>query len=381
MKKSVQILIIAFIGVVTVSTAKAQTYDPLAVQRINDLIANNGLQATPNAPETWDFAEWNDENPKKIIKLLLDAQYMKGDATFAGLTTLQTLCCCYGYLTKLDVINCPQLQILTCADNYLTEFNLTNCNQLQRIYCFKNNLSKLDITNCNKLDDLGCYSNNLTELDVKNCTQLQTLDCSDNNLTEFDVSNCTQLQTLGCSKNRLSKLDLTGLDKLVSFGGNYQSPHPLTLYKNESEEYACAILLNNPTFESSAISYSDGVLKSTDTTVLYTPFTVQTNKEGFKLSGEVKFDYSDDVGIGSIDDAQLMVYPNPATGELIVTRSESQVTSIEIYDVNGRKQKAENKKRKAEGKMIIDISHLPTGIYLIKIITEQGEINKKIVKQ
>ena len=48
MKTAVQILVIVFIGVVTMNKAKAQTSDPLTVQSINDLIANNGLQATPN---------------------------------------------------------------------------------------------------------------------------------------------------------------------------------------------------------------------------------------------------------------------------------------------------------------------------------------------
>ena len=339
MKKSVQILIIAFIGVVTVNTAKAQTYDPLAVQRINDLIANNGLQATPNAPETWAFAEWNNENPKKIINLNLGDKYMEGSASFAGLTTLQTLNCNWGYLTKLDVTNCTQLKTLQCRDNRLTTIDITNCKQLQRIECYQNHLTKLDVTNC------------------------------------------TQLQTLWCSVNRLIELDLTGRDKLTEFDGNHQFPPALTLYKNEAEEYTCVILLNNPTFESSAISYSDGVLKSTDTTVLYTPFTVQTNKEGFELSGTMSFIYSDEVGIDSIDDAKLTVYPNPATGELIVTGYELQVTNIEIFDVNGKRQKAESRRQKAEGEMVIDISHLPIGIYFVKVITEQGEVVKKIVKQ
>ena len=338
MKKVTQILMIAFIGVVTVSTAKAQIYDPLAVQRINDLIVNNGLQATPNAPETWEFAEWNDENPKKVINLNLGAKYMKGDASFVGLTTLQRLSCSFNYLTKLDITNCPQLKILSCMDNYLTEIILTNYEQLEIIIFSKNKLSEFDLTNCDKLYRLECYGNNLTELDV------------------------------------------TGLNNLTDFQGWGQYPPALTLYKNESEGYTSEISLNYPSFGNNAITYSDGVLKSTDSTVFNSEFTVQTiGNSNFKLSGTMNFNYSDDVGIDIIDDAQLTVYPNPNTGELVVTSYGLQVTNVEIYDISGKKQKAESRKEKAE--IIIDISSLPVGIYLVKVITEQGEIVKKIVKQ
>jgi len=50
------------------------------------------------------------------------------------------------------------------------------------------------------------------------------------------------------------------------------------------------------------------------------------------------------------------------------------------YDI-GRKQKAESRKQKTEDEIVIDISHLPAGVYFVKVATEQGEITKKIVKQ
>ena len=93
MKTQLLILIFALMGVMTSKSAQAQTYDPLAVQRINDLIANNGLQATPNAPETWGFAHWNNETPKKIVGINLSFKNMIGDASFEGLTNLWSLSC------------------------------------------------------------------------------------------------------------------------------------------------------------------------------------------------------------------------------------------------------------------------------------------------
>jgi Leucine-rich repeat (LRR) protein len=261
MNRILKILIFALMGVTFMNCCKEPpeppkpldpAYDPLAVKRINDLIANNGLKATPDAPETWTFATWNDETPKQLIELELIKTYgyMKGEASFAGLNTLQKLNCSNGYLTKIDLTNCTQLQGLFFNENHLTEIDLTSCTKLRKLACTQNRLTKLNVTNC------------------------------------------LQLQLLFLDVNCLIELDLTGLNNLTDFYGYEQHPPAITLYQNEADEYICNISLNNPTFENSAISYSDGILKSTDSNVLYTYFTVQTNKEGFELSGGIKFSYS-----------------------------------------------------------------------------------------
>jgi hypothetical protein len=323
MKKQIIILIFALIGAAATHTTQAETYDPLAVQRINDLIANNNLYATPNAPETWEgFATWNDETPKKIVELELESYclYMPcgnhtGSASFAGLTTLQRL---------------------------------------------------------------GLERNRLTKIDVTNCTQLQTLNCEGNRyLSELDLTGCIELQSLNCADNALLNLDLAKLDKLTEFNGSWQNVD-LTLFKNEAGEYTLSIFLNDPAFENSAISYSDGILKSTDKTVRGTYFSVQTNKKGFELTGSMWLSYSDEVGIDSPESMQLKIYPNPTTGELKVESGELKVEHIDIYDVKGRKQLSTfNFQLSTE----IDISHLPAGVYVVKVMTEQGGITKKIIKR
>jgi len=338
MKKVTQILIIVFIGVVTVSTAKAQTYDPLAVQRINDLIAKNGLDAKPDEPETWTFVEWNNESPKQIIELQISRKNLKGSASFAELTTLQ---------------------LLVCTNNYLTELDLTNCMQLR---------------------DLGCYTNNLSELDLTSCKQLKILACGANQLAKLDITSCKQLEYLHCARNMLAELDLTGLDKLLwyEFEGEGQNVS-LILCKNETGEYANTISLNNPTFENSAISYSDGILKSKDKSVISTSFIAQTNKNLFELSGTMNFIYSD-VGINEIDNSKLKVYPNPNTGELVIENGKLKIENITIVDMEGKTVLFSTVSPMFQ-KHTLDISHLQVGIYFVKFFTEEGNIVKKIVKQ
>jgi hypothetical protein len=75
------------------------------------------------------------------------------------------------------------------------------------------------------------------------------------------------------------------------------------------------------------------------------------------------------------------IFPNPTTGEFsiqVAGWTSGQVNNVEIYDVYGRKQKAEGRKEKEEWRT--DIAHLSAGIYFVKITTKKGIITKKVIK-
>jgi hypothetical protein len=80
-----------------------------------------------------------------------------------------------------------------------------------------------------------------------------------------------------------------------------------------------------------------------------------------------------------IADAQhatfLQVYPNPTTGELKMENGELKIENVEIYNVMGKKQSLN-----LSTPQFLNISHLPTGIYFLKIETEQGSVVKKVIK-
>jgi hypothetical protein len=74
------------------------------------------------------------------------------------------------------------------------------------------------------------------------------------------------------------------------------------------------------------------------------------------------------------------IFPNPTTGELTINNEQLTINNIEIFDVYGRSvSKPETRNPKPE--TVLDISHLPSGIYFIKIETEKGTVTKKIIKQ
>jgi subtilase-type serine protease len=102
-----------------------------------------------------------------------------------------------------------------------------------------------------------------------------------------------------------------------------------------------------------------------------------SNFDGILTATGTQLLISGTVGINEVDAQSLMVYPNPTTGELRITNYDLRIGNVEIFDVYGRMQKS----RKAEKQNEIDISDLSSGIYFLKITTEQGTITKKVVKQ
>ena len=85
----------------------------------------------------------------------------------------------------------------------------------------------------------------------------------------------------------------------------------------------------------------------------------------------------------------ISIYPNPTTGVLNLIQERIRnyelgiktLSEVEVFDVYGRKQKAEIRKGEEEKEeVVVDVSDLQSGIYFVKIITEKGVVTKKIIK-
>jgi len=75
----------------------------------------------------------------------------------------------------------------------------------------------------------------------------------------------------------------------------------------------------------------------------------------------------------------LKVYPNPASQELTLTWADTEIESVEIHSIFGRKIEAIGVKG-AEGKANIHINNLPTGSYILTTHTAEG-VNGKVLFQ
>ena len=94
----------------------AGTYDPTDVAAVNKIIEANGLQADGAAPESWGFARWSDDTPKRLLELNLDSRSLTGTLDFGAdgleeLTILRLDNNPFSY-THLDVYKRQTLSIL-----------------------------------------------------------------------------------------------------------------------------------------------------------------------------------------------------------------------------------------------------------------------------
>ena len=84
-------------------------------------------------------------------------------------------------------------------------------------------------------------------------------------------------------------------------------------------------------------------------------------------------------GIKTIETSTVKVYPNPTTGELRIENYDLLVEKIKIFDIYGRNVLSQNVCSTQHTKL--NISHLSTGVYFVKISTEAGEVVQKVVKE
>ncbi|MCL1851045.1 MAG: T9SS type A sorting domain-containing protein [Bacteroidetes bacterium] len=109
---------------------------------------------------------------------------------------------------------------------------------------------------------------------------------------------------------------------------------------------------------------------------------------------EIEEEQQDTTGIANSTIMPLKIFPNPTTGQLTITNYELRITNVEVFDIYGRNvgvnlrvrsHTAENSPPFMEGWQpqaagVVNISHLPTGIYFVKITTEKGAQMLKVMK-
>ena len=72
----------------------------------------------------------------------------------------------------------------------------------------------------------------------------------------------------------------------------------------------------------------------------------------------------------------INILPNPVQDKLYI---ETQTLTIEIYDIYGRRQVTETPSH--QGNLSIDVSNLKSGVYFVKVVTENGETVQRFVKK
>jgi chitodextrinase len=70
------------------------------------------------------------------------------------------------------------------------------------------------------------------------------------------------------------------------------------------------------------------------------------------------------------------IYPNPVNDKLYI-ETQTQTLTVEIYDVYGRQQSMVN----GQQSTVIDVTSLNSGVYFVKVVTENGEAVRRFIKK
>ncbi len=127
-------------------------------------------------------------------------------------------------------------------------------------------------------------------------------------------------------------------------------------------------------------------LKATDTTIVkyavknpgkYCFVVTAANLAGeSEKSNEACVTYGEEPGEGVEELSKTFnIYPNPVNDRLYI---ETEVEEVVVYDVYGRQQKLS---AISGQQSVVDVKDLNSGVYFVKVVTENGEVVKRFVKE
>lgn len=76
----------------------------------------------------------------------------------------------------------------------------------------------------------------------------------------------------------------------------------------------------------------------------------------------------------------IAIYPNPSTGIFHISTGNKEIDKVEVYDVTGKVVVSLNNFSTANSQTALDLSSIATGIYFVKISSENQSTVKRIIK-
>ena len=294
-------------------------------------------------------------------------------------TGLKSLYCRENNIAYLDLSGQANLLELYCYSNNISAITFSGCNSLKYIECYEYNISSLDLTNFSALEYIDCYSNNISNIEFTGCNNLMYIDCSENNLSSLDVSWLTALEDLYCISNNISTININGCDSLnfiFCFGNNLSAcAIDSILYQLPiiQGEYMGKIYIKNGTFAT-----NPGALTCRDTLATNRNWKVwdfNYDDDNPIIIENTTYECPDFSVIEEISASSINIYPNPASNNLNV-ECEERINNLELYDAIGRML---IRKTNVLDNTSIDVSNLESGMYILKIRTENGSGEYKII--
>ena len=260
----------------------------------------------------------------------------------------------------VDLSQNVNLYQLECDGNFITDLILPATSTLDRVWCRNNALTTLDTTQNPELRELVAGDNQINSLDVSQNTQLRTLSISSNQLTNIDLSNNVNLFVFTGGGNEFTDLDFSNNPDIVQINCVFNNLTSLNLNNNNNSTINTVQANDNPNLTCIQV---DNVDYSLNNWVYYIDAQSYFSEDCSNLS------------IEEFTNQSIDVFPNPTNNTLYVKlnkkASYSLLDGIGKIRMVGDLFKAENS---------INLSQLASGIYFLKIKTNNQVEIKKVVK-
>jgi len=358
----------------------------------------------------------------------LDCSYKQiKDLYVTGCVALTYLYCSNNRLDSLDISTNNELVVLDCSNNKISNLNLSSKLLLRQLYCSNNQLSSLNFSLEQTLDKIECYNNSLLLSNLFNISEM--VDEKNNKLLGSQIGGIFVAMIGDTLFADQSVFNGVYTNYVVTKNGN---PAPETDYSvvdgklilNVAGAYnvvmtndaiishpdcpaKVVIELMPPTYTIRASSIGRGKISPEGAIIVphgesqtfeiagaigcsrikhlwidgedELPFAIEYYTYTFTditVDHTIVAEFEDSHGVDENEYSYLFIYPNPTNGELQITNYELRIMNYELqlFDVMGRKQKAES--RRQNDKIVIDISHLHSGIYFLKIDNQIYKIIK-----
>ena len=246
------------------------------------------------------------------------------------------------------------LEYLYCNNNTLTSIDLSQLTNLKRLGVQSNQLTAIDISNQAAMEIFFCIGNQITSLDFSNNTALQRVYCNNNLLTSLDFSTNLQFFDLGCRNNP----NLTS----IKIKNGMQQVFGPDMYQPNTCWDGCPNL-TNICADSAEIPDLQSYLASC----------------GINTSG-ININSACVLGNEAFGNQSIKVFPNPVEGVLTIdlTSSSAEFRKVIVYNVLGETVFEHQLFPLSINE--IDVSTLPTGMYMAALQNEYQKSFVKIIK-
>jgi len=245
---------------------------------------------------------------------------------------------------NIDVSNNSLLEVFLCGNNLITSLDVSNNPNLLNLNISFGNITNLDFSNNNLIEILSLRDNFLTNLNISNLNNLRRFDCWNNQITTLDFSFNPQLELVSVYNNNLTSLNIK----------NGNNSNIETFYSLNNDDLYCIDVDDEDAANNGEFPYSD-----------------------WNVDDQVVFSEDCSLGLETFLENKIILYPNPAKETLFIENNSTyKLIYLKIYDITGKlvlHQDFQNNK--------IDISNLKTGLFFISIITDNGSLFKKFIKE